>query len=383
MIAYMVEAISADGFRRVLAENPAIPILDTRPRSDYEEWHIPGAVSVPYKPGDPLDTTTIDEAISADTDRVLTVCGWGISSFDFAETLEARGYPPVTVLTDGMVAWSRVYDVTEIEIDVPATCYQLQRLAKGCLGYLVSCDRTDSAVAIDVPIHLDEVRSLLDAMDLSLTGVVDTHIHADHVSGGPPLAEQYDVPYYIGTRAIDRGLQHEREPVSDGDVISVGGVDLRVSETPGHTSEMITLGLADGSAVFTADTLFTDAVGRTELETPEREHERARELYQSLTEVVFEFPQDTLVLPGHFDPATEWLHQPETPVAATLETVRDSISVLDGGETAFIESIVKQTGDRPPNYRAIQLVNLGGRPLPASEIVTQLEMGPNRCAASA
>lgn len=379
----MVEAISANEFRQVIANNPDVPILDTRPRQDYLEWHIPGAISVPYKPGEPIDTNELDEAIPAGTDRILTVCGWGISSFEFAETLESQGYPPVTVLTDGMVAWSRVYDVTEVAMDAPVTCYQLQRLAKGCLGYLVSCERTGSALAIDIPIHLDEVRTLLDAEGLSLTGVVDSHIHADHVSGGPTLAEQFDVPYYIGARASDRGLQHEHEPVSRGDLIPVGTIDLHVSETPGHTSEMIALGLADGSAIFTADTLFTDGVGRTELESPQHAHERARELYQSLTEVVFEFPQDTLVLPGHFDPAIESMHQPETPVAASLEAVRESISVLDVGESAFVEAIVKQTGDRPPNYRAIQLINLGGRPLPAHEIVTQLEMGPNRCAASA
>lgn len=378
----MVESVSESRFRQLLAEDPTPPVIDTRPAADFDSWHIPGATNLPASPDQLPDPSEIDAAIPDDIERVLTVCGWGISSFAFGEHLEGLGYSSVTVLEDGMVGWSRVYDIAEIEVDAPATIYQVQRLAKGCLGYIVACDQTAKAITIDVPIHIDEVVSLLDEESLELTTVVDTHVHADHLSGGYTLADRYGVEYAIGIGASERGLAHEHRPLADGDQLTVGELTVTALETPGHTSDMISLVLEDDAAVFTADTLFTDGVGRTELEDEADATVRARELYHSITEVVFDRADDALVLPGHFDPGGTALRPPKTPVAASIAAVRSSTTVLDDGVDAFVDRIADAGGERPPNYRAIILVNLGTTPRPGPGVVSQLELGPNRCSAS-
>lgn len=378
----MVESVSGSRFRQLLAEDPSRPVIDTRPAADFASWHIPTAVNIPSPPDEPLDVEAVEAAIPADTDLVLTVCGWGISSFAFAQALEDHGAPPVTVLEDGMVAWSRVYDTAEVDVDAPATVYQFQRLAKGCLGYLVACDETGEAVAIDVPIHTEVVSDRITDADLELTAVIDTHVHADHLSGGHRLAERYDVPYRIGVRAGDRGLEREHEPIGDGESLAVGALELSALATPGHTSDMLTLVLGDDAAVFTADTLFVDGVGRTELEADEDVEARTRSLYRSITDTILARSADALVLPGHVDPDDIDLGVVDTPVAAPLGTVVDRVSVLDGGADAFVERVAGRGGDRPPNYRAIILVNLGASPLPGEGVRSQLELGPNRCAAA-
>lgn len=378
----MVDARSADEIRQLLAEDPDLPLLDTRPFSDFEEWHIPGATSFRHAPGEPLAVEELRSIIPSDADRIVTVCGMGISSFEFAEAVESHGFPPVTVLVDGMVGWSRVYDRTEIDLGGSIRCWQLQRLAKGCLGYVLACPATDSAVAVDAPIHIDEVTDLLEAEDLELEAVVDTHVHADHVSGGPRLADRHDVPYYIGDNASDRGLRHAHEPLGDEDRLTVGTLELTSRHTPGHTSDMVTIDVEDGTALLTADTLFVDSVGRTELESAEAATQRARELYESIMETLFSYPDETIVLPGHYDPEGDHLHPPDTPMSATLGEIHEGVDLLGADIDTFVETVTARTTAQPPNYEAIILVNLGGRPPPADAVVTQLELGPNRCAAT-
>lgn len=377
----MVEVIPAEAFRHRISADPDAPIIDTRPADDFESWHIPGAVHIDYTPGDPLDQPALDAVIPSDASSVLTVCGLGISSHRFGEELEELGYPPVTVLKDGMVGWSRVYDIAEVDIDPAIRCWQIQRLAKGCLGYIVADIDTGAAVGIDIPIHIGAIIDLLDEENLSLEAVVDTHVHADHVSGGTELAAEFDVPYCISANSAERGLSLPHTPIADGETLEMGTVALEAMATPGHTSDIMCLVLADGAAVFTADTLFTDSVGRTELEDEDAAGSQARELFRSITERLFALDRSTIVLPGHFDPGGDTLRPPETPVARTLGEIREAVSILTLDEDAFVERVTGVTADRPPNYRAVILVNLGRTTRPADEVLTQLELGPNRCSA--
>jgi len=95
--------------------------------------------------------------------------------------------------------------------------------------------------------------------------VLDTHVHADHISGSPTLADEVGVPYHLGDAARERGVEYEYDPLPDGDVIEVGDVEIEALHTPGHTSEMMNY-LVDGELLLTGDTLFVDSVGRTELQ---------------------------------------------------------------------------------------------------------------------
>jgi len=178
-----------------------------------------------------------------------------------------------------MRGWSSVYDRTAVPLpeagDDPLDVVQIQRRAKGCLGYLVvGGQKADSAVdsdgsdhvaiAVDVSRHGDEWREAAAARDASIAAVLDTHVHADHLSGGRTLADElgYPLPPGGGRRAR-RGVR-VRAARSQRDARCRRG-QRESARDPGHTDDGASY-LIGRSAVLTGDTLFTDSVGRTELQ---------------------------------------------------------------------------------------------------------------------
>ena len=151
----------------------------------------------------------------------------------------------------------------------------------------------------DVDEYLEEARR----DGLTIKHVIETHLHADFVSGHRELAEQTGAKIYFGARAQAR---FPHQPVRDGDEIRVGDVTLTFWETPGHTPESICILVSDPASgpgpqmVLTGDTLFIGDVGRPDLAggqgTPE---ELARQLYASIHEKLLTLPDSVVVYPGH------------------------------------------------------------------------------------
>jgi glyoxylase-like metal-dependent hydrolase (beta-lactamase superfamily II)/3-mercaptopyruvate sulfurtransferase SseA len=151
----------------------------------------------------------------------------------------------------------------------------------------------------DVDEYLDEARS----EGLVIRHVIETHLHADFVSGHRELADLTGAKIYFGARARAR---FPHQPVRDGDEILVGDVSLKFWETPGHTPESICIVVSDPASsdaprmVLTGDTLFIGDVGRPDLAagqgTPQ---ELARQLYASLHEKLLTLPDSVAVYPGH------------------------------------------------------------------------------------
>jgi len=154
---------------------------------------------------------------------------------------------------------------------------QVQRRAKGCLGYVVGSKEVGEAVVVDATRQTDQFKVAAQDAGLSIARVLDTHVHADHISGSPTLADEVGVPYHLGDAARERGVEYEYDPLPDGDVIEVGDVEIEALHTPGHTSEMMNY-LVDGELLLTGDTLFVDSVGRTELQFGEDDASRGAEL---------------------------------------------------------------------------------------------------------
>jgi glyoxylase-like metal-dependent hydrolase (beta-lactamase superfamily II) len=128
-----------------------------------------------------------------------------------------------------------------------------------------------------------------------ITHVVDTHVHADHLSRSRRLAELVGATLHMPEGAP---VSYPFSALGDGDVLEVGSATLEAIWTPGHTPESTSY-LLDGRALFSGDTLFVSAVGRPDLDaTPEGSREKARELYRSLQRLLALGPE-TLVLPGH------------------------------------------------------------------------------------
>ena len=381
----MVETISAEELRDRIDAGDQVTVVDTRDEESFENWHIPGAVHYRFRPGSELEVDDFRRETGLDSDTpIATVCAKGISSQDFSDQLEAAGYDAVRVVEGGMQGWSSVYDVVDVPTAGPVDIVQFQRRAKGCLSYLVADTEAGVAAVIDPTRHVERYESVAAERDVDVEHVFDTHVHADHISGGRQLAEDVGASYHLGEGAVERDVRYEFDPLERNEVVRVGSVDVKAVETPGHTTEMVSY-LVDGEAILTGDTLFVDSVGRTELQFGAGDAERgARLLYQSIQGTVLTQPDDTAVLPGHFalnaDGAGSITHG--EPVSTTVGTVRTGLSLLQRDEAAFVEAVTRSLPEQPANYEAVIEVNTGRRRPDDESEAASLETGPNNCAAT-
>ncbi|WP_338729326.1 rhodanese-like domain-containing protein [Haladaptatus sp. DJG-WS-42] len=382
----MVSRITADDLRRLVDDDVSFALIDTRPPDNFAAWHVEGAQNFPYKPGDPVTKDEIFDELGVTTDdRIVTICAKGISSDRFADALSALGYANVSLVEGGMKAWSAVYDTVTIPTDSDkVTVIQVQRRAKGCLSYLIIARHTGTAAVIDATRHTAEFVSLAERHGVEITDVFDTHVHADHLSGGRALADAVGATYHLGERATDRGVTYDYDALGRNDVVTVGDVAIKAVAVPGHTSEMVNY-LVDDVAVCTGDTLFTNSVGRTELQFGDADAaDGARLLYQSLHGTLLAEPDDVLVLPGHFTISADGSSPnatPGNPIYTDIHTVRTDLSLLTLPEAEFVDRITATLPEKPPNYETVIAINTGMRAISDDQEATELELGPNNCAA--
>ncbi|MCT9097311.1 rhodanese-like domain-containing protein [Haloarchaeobius sp. HME9146] len=381
----MTETISVEEFRE-RQQSEDLLVVDTRGEESFEGWRLPDSVNYPYKPGEEVEKAEFQSATGATEDEtIVTICAIGRSSYAFADELTKLGYGDVAVLDGGMAAYSGAYDVTTVPtIDDSVEVVQLQRRAKGCLGYVVSCTETKQAAVIDATRQTDEFREAAEGAGYEVVAVFDTHVHADHVSGGRALADELGVPYYLGERAAeDREVDYEYEPLARNTVVEVGEVDLKALYTPGHTSESVSY-LVNAAAVLTGDTLFVESVGRTELQfSGEEAVGGAESLYDTLHGTLLAEPDPVTVCPGHFPVADDGSTPitPGEPVAATVGERRQSAGLLQDDRETFVAEITDDLPEKPPNYERVIAVNTGRESLDDEKEAVELELGPNRCAA--
>ena len=377
----MGQSISAETFRDRLDAGESLTVVDTRSDEGFAAWRVPGAIQYRYNAFQAFDRAEFEaETGLTPEDTIVTMCAKGQTSDALADDLTAAGYEDVAVVEGGMEAWSAVYDHVTIAYE-DFTVVQLQRRAKGCLGYVV--ERDGAAAVIDATRHTDEFRAAVDAVDSEIVAVFDTHVHADHISGGRQLADERGVPYYLGADAADRGVAYDYEPLSANEVVHVGDLPIKALSTPGHTSEMVSYLLGD-EAVVTGDTIFVDSVGRTELQFGDGEATTGAELlYDSLHRTLLAEPDSVNVLPGHFSVANDGT-TPIThgePVDTTVGTLRTGLDVLQADRESFIDRVTATLPEKPPNYEEIIGINSGRETADDEQAAIELELGPNRCAA--
>lgn len=172
----------------------------------------------------------------------------------------------------------------------------------GCAAYVFGCGGLGTCAVVDA--HEHDVDAYLDfaaSKGMRITHVIDTHVHADHPSGGPGLARKADAAYCLHESA---DVAHRFEPLRDGQELTLGNTRVKVLHTPGHTPESMSLVVTDlrrGTEpwfVLTGDTLFVGAVGRPDL--PGRARASAGELYDSIHTKLLTLPDELEVYPGHF-----------------------------------------------------------------------------------
>jgi sulfur dioxygenase len=160
--------------------------------------------------------------------------------------------------------------------------------------YLVGCRQTRQAMLIDsVKSHVDQYLQLLNELNLQLTYVLDTHTHADHITGSGSLREATGASTLLGEEAhsscISKAMHH-------GDIINIGSLAIKTLHTPGHTDDSYSFILENQGQTyaFTGDTLLIRGTGRTDFQNGD-----AAEQYQSLFNHLLTLPDNTWVYPGH------------------------------------------------------------------------------------
>ncbi len=271
-----------------------------------------------------------------------------------------------------MKAWSLAWNTAEVPVEGSlARVVQVRRTGKGCLSYIVESE--GEAVVIDAALEPEVYLEITNDRGWKMTGVLETHIHADHLSRSQRLAEQSGATLYLPEQ---NRVSFAFTPVQNEDVVEVGAAKLKALSTPGHTPESTSY-LLDDRALFTGDTLFVDGVGRPDLEaSPEEKRSRAQALYHSLRHLL-DLPPETIILPGH---TSEPVPFDEEPISGTIAQVREGVEALGASEGDFVERILEQLPPAPSNHhRIVKLNETGGLP---EEELTELEAGANRCAAS-
>jgi len=358
---------------RIQAESEDPFVVDIRNEEEFEEWHIPGSENIAVYDELQTDPETAVAALSAipEDREVVTVCAAGVLSQKATELLREMGYD-ATTLIDGMNGWSRVHVSHRVGLDINGKMIQIARPGKGCLSHVLVSH--GEATVYDPSQYTAEYDAILAEHGAELIGVFDTHAHADHVSGGQKLADRHDVPYHLHSADANNV---DATPVSDGDTVRVGAVEVTAIHTPGHSPGGVTFAVED-EALLTGDTLFHESVGRVELgveaglEDTDVES-NAERLYESLQRLQ-QRNGDPVVLPAH-DPGT-----PTPPVAAQLSEVRGRNDDLGRDRGAFVAELSSDLPEHPPNFQRVKRVNTGIEQVPDEELA-DLESGPNRCAA--
>lgn len=383
---------------RHLSKGDELAILDVRNRDEFDAWQITGrtpihTLNIPYY--DLLDLNDEDEELAAAVARVaperlkdwlpqsgpiLVVCARGDSSAHVAEGLRRLDYQTFS-LEGGMAAWGNHYEMRAVEETPRLSILQISRPARGCLGYLLASG--GKAMVVDAARHIDIYTRIAMQRGWRITGVLDTHLQADHLSGGVALAKALGVDYWL----------HPYDSIHPDDLLpatfsflylrdemnfTLGEIDVHVLHLPGHTLGMVNL-LVDGRFLLSGDTLFNDSVGRPDLGG--RAKTWVPILYRSLQRVL-ELPDSTVVLPAHFSRMRDADDQGcfRASIGA-LRSHNEGLRMLSQGLAAFSTYILENLPEHPKSYDDIRRVNTGLLQVDEAT-ASELELGSNRCAVS-
>lgn len=365
-----IPVITADALSQKLSSGEAVTIIDIRPLHERSEWFIPGSIHADvYDRLKQNDETVFDDLPLDPSIPVVTVCAGGKLSLKAADLLIEKGYDAYS-LQNGMKGWSLAWNIAQQQFD-DFVIWQIRRTGKGCLSYVVaSCNE---AIIIDASLPVEVYTELVSQHQLSIKHVIETHIHADHLSRSKELAQYYNVPLQL---PVPNKVQFEYSPVNGESRFSIGTIVLRSIPTPGHTLESYSFYIED-RILFTGDTLFTNGVGRPDLKASEAEsREKAALLYRSLHQLL-SLPDEVIVLPAHTNTPAAF---DNTLIKTTLGEAKKNISLLQNNEAEFINSLLNKIPPTPPNFLLIAEKNKMGDYKDINPI--DVEAGANRCAVS-
>ena len=358
--------------------NQEVPfILDVRNQDEFATWQVEGTKPVPMK-NVPIWMAVegVEELAKEVPANSVVVCAHGNGSDLLLDLLAEEGVEARS-LVGGTAAWA------ELLVPEPLTClpegvvgWQILRPSKACLSYLIGVPGKD-AIVVDPARFIDFYVDLAASEGMTITHVIDTHVHADHISGGPEMAEKIGAKYHLPLEDAGGSVPFPNEPLGDGTEIDLGGhtVATFAIKMPGHTPGTTCVHIP-GHLLLTGDTVFVRGVGRPDLTG--KADELARELYYTVNDKLRPLDPKTVVLPAHWSTADEM--GADGMVKTTLGQVFESTLLNEEDLVKFVEEIVGTLPSAPDFYDTIREVN-SGKKVSAEEIET-LEIGKNQCAAS-
>jgi glyoxylase-like metal-dependent hydrolase (beta-lactamase superfamily II)/rhodanese-related sulfurtransferase len=231
----------------------------------------------------------------------------------------------------------------------------------GCASYLVGDEDAGCAAVVDPRFEIDEYLLLARYMNVQIEHVLETHNHADHVSGHGRLAATTGATIHVHREAKP---DYDHEPFDHGWELELGCVTVRALHTPGHRPEHTAFALIDTRrgdepwAVLTGDTLFVGDVARPDLAVDKEDGARA--IFHSLHEQLLSLPPETEVWPGHLGGSLCGGPGMDMKVSSTIGYERRHNELLDiADEDWFVQSMLAGLGPQPPNFKAVVALNRG------------------------
>lgn len=232
----------------------------------------------------------------------------------------------------------------------------------GCLSYMIGCPQDGRAIVVDPKRDINDYLKAAQLNKLKITGIIETHVHADHISGAAELSRQTGAPIQIG---YGSPVDYDHLPLNDGDQIILGNSKIEIISTPGHTPHSISLAITDLSRgnlvemLLTGDLLFVGSIGRPDLAGGELLDEQIKNSYHSLRVKLDKYPDYVEIYPAHGAGSLCGAGISAKP-SSTLGFERQTNPFMQLDFAPFKEQLLQNTPHRPINFTHIINTNLNG-----------------------
>ena len=365
-----IETIDTATLRDWLETGQPVNILDVRPLPERIEWYIPN--SIYFNAYDKLKANNPDALQGLHLDKtipVVAVCAGGKTSAIAARILQKQGFKSYS-LQGGMKGWSLSWNTAKISFP-NFEIIQFRRTGKGCLSYMIIAGK--EAIVVDASLDISVYNDYLLANKAILKHVIETHIHADHLSRSKQVAESNNATLHL---PLPNKINFDFIPVNAKTIFHIGNISIEAIPTPGHTLESTSY-LIDDKVLLTGDTLFINGVGRPDLKANNDEAiKKSKMLYQSLQKILA-LGNNIIVLPAHTSQPVDF---DNTPIQTTIGGIKQNVAMLKLSEEEFINTILQRIPPTPANYLSIVEKNIKGDFSDINPV--DLEAGANRCAIS-
>lgn len=371
-----VKSITASKIAKKIIKKEAFFILDVRNETAFADWKIEGEnikyLNIPYF--DLLDgVEAIIKQLPVNQDIVI-VCAKEASSIMVAEMIAEEGRV-VHYLAGGMESWSEHLEPVKVgNLKNGGELYQFVRIGKGCLSYMIVSN--GEAAIVDATRMTDVFIDFAKKMDVTIKHVLDTHLHADHISGGRKIAEATGGLYWLPPKDAEE-VTFSYEALEEGRHITIGDttIDIQPFYSPGHTIGSTSF-IVDDLYLLSGDILFIDSIGRPDLAGFAEDW--VGDLRETLYTRYKELEEDLIVLPAHFMIMEELNDDGSvSKKLGILFAENHGLNIKD--EAAFREIVTGNLPPQPNAYQEIREMNMG-KIKPDEGTQRVMEIGPNRCA---